>query len=193
MPSASHTDRVQAFCAARKLVLGEPLAKGYSSQVYLVHDPAGKPFALKAERDKSTRRFMVEQEAACLALANTAGVGPKLVDFDKENRCLLLEFVEGPTFDKFLDAKPAPSPRVLRAAIDSLQAQAKTLDEIGVDHGQLAGRGRNILVRPDNTVCILDFEKASYVRKCHNASTVEAFLFRNVGSAVAKKVAEILK
>ncbi len=186
-----HDEQVEDFCATHKLTLGEPLAKGNSSRIYLVHDAQGKPFALKAERDDSTRRFMVEQEAACLALANRAGIGPKLIGFDKEERCLLLEFVEGQTFDKFLDAKPDKA--LLQKVIASLQAQAKKLDEIGVDHGQLAGRGRNILVKPDHTVCILDFEKASYVRKCHNGSTVEAFLFRNTASSVARKVADLLK
>src|SRR3989338_2382650 len=185
-----HSERVQAFCAARHLMLGKPLAKGYSSQVYLVHDKAGKAFALKAERDKSTRRFMVEQEAACLSLANRAGIGPKLIGFDKEERCLLLEFVEGQTFDKFLEGKPDKA--LLQKVIASLQEQAQKLDKIGVDHGQLAGRRRNILVRPDHTVCILDFEKASYVRKCHNGSTVEAFLFRNTESMVARKIEELL-
>ena len=186
-----HFERVQAFCSARGLALEKPLAKGYSSIVYLVRGKAGEPFALKAEKDKSTRRFMVEQEAACLSLVNRTGVGPRLVDFDKESKCLLLEFIEGQTFDRFLDSNPSKA--ALQTAIGSLQEQAKAMDEIGVDHGQLAGRGRNILVKPDHSVCVLDFEKASYVRKCHNASTVEAFLFRNKGSVVARKVAAILK
>src|SRR3989344_3482664 len=185
-----HDDQVEDFCTARKLTLGDPLAKGYSSRVYLVHDAQGKPFALKAERDDSTRRFMVEQEAACLSLANRAGIGPKLIGFDKEERCLLLEFVEGQTFDKFLEGKLDKAQ--LQKVIASLQEQAQKLDKIGVDHGQLAGRGRNILVRPDGSVCILDFEKASYVRKCHNGSTVEAFLFRNTGSMVAREIEELL-
>ena len=65
------------------------------------------------------------------------------------------------------------------------------MDEIGLDHGQLAGKGRNILVRKNRPV-IIDFEKASQVRKPGNFSQLKSFLFLNPHSSISGKVKEIL-
>ncbi|MFH1663489.1 MAG: hypothetical protein ABH986_01615, partial [archaeon] len=58
-------------------------------------------------------------------------------------------------------------------------------------HGQLAGRGVNILVCKGLPV-IIDFEKASIQRKTHNRTVLESFLFKNPHSLITKKVKEIL-
>jgi predicted Ser/Thr protein kinase len=65
------------------------------------------------------------------------------------------------------------------------------LTGLGLDHGQIAGRGKNILVRNDLAV-IIDFEKASQVRKCNNENKVKSFLFKSPHSAIVKKVKKIL-
>ena len=142
------------------------------------------------ERHDSTRFKMAERESENLKKANGIGIGPKLFDADLKRRIILMEFIDGPCFSEWLFA--GPSKTGLKRFVKELQRQAKALDKIGLDHGQLAGRGRNILLRKGMPV-IIDFEKASCNRKCHNLSVIEGFLFRNPKGAIAKKVWEILK
>ncbi len=187
----SSQENLEKFLEKNSLQLIDKISKGFSSEIYLVCNAEGKKFALKIERDKSRRINMVEKEVANLQLANKHGIGPKLISFDSELKTILLEFIEGTSFSNWLNR--IPSKQVLQKAIDSLYEQAKKLDEIGLDHGQLAGRGSNILIRKENFLpVIIDFEKASQSRKCHNKTSLDAFLFRNPTSDIVKKVKQIL-
>jgi len=197
---------LQEFLVKKGLFLKEILGKGHSSRIFLAEDKKAfcpKPFSkrlaknasqakrlvIKMERVDSTRFRMAEREAENLALANSLGIGPRLFGKDLKRRIILMEFIEGPSFAEWLFA--GPSKKGLARFVRELQRQAMALDKIGLDHGQLAGRGKNILVRKGLPV-IIDFEKASTQRKCHNASAIEAFLFRNPHGAVAKKARAIL-
>lgn len=180
---------LESFLREKGLSLVELLGRGHSSQVFLVGNRQGKRFVAKKERLDSTRFRMVERESKNLKKANSVLVGPKLVAFDLARRIILMEFVQGKTFSDWLFAEP--SKKQLKLFIKDLQRQAASLDRIGLDHGQLAGRGKNILVRKNKPV-IIDFEKASCQRKCHNLSVLQGFLFRNPRGAIAARVREIL-
>lgn len=180
---------LELFLKQKGLFPIERLGKGHSSQIFLLKNEKGKRFVAKIERQDSTRYKMAEREAQNLALANPLGIGPTLFAFDLEKRLVIMEFIEGPSFAEWLFS--GPSKKALRAFIKELQSQAEALDKAGLDHGQLAGKGKNILVRKGRPV-IIDFEKASLQRKCHNLNTIEAFLFQNPHGAMAKKVKEIL-
>lgn len=166
------------------------ISKGHSSEIYLVKNNKGKSYALKIEKEKSTRFRMAERETENLKLANSVCVGPELIGFDLGKRIILMEFIEGKTFSEWL-FKESPSRKVLKKFIEELLSQARKLDGIKLDHGQLAGKGKNILVIKNSPV-IIDFEKASCNRKCHNFNQLHSFLFRNPNSAVTNKVKEIL-
>ncbi|MBI4044816.1 MAG: hypothetical protein HY392_03850 [Candidatus Diapherotrites archaeon] len=168
----------------------EKISKGYTSDVFLVEDKNHKRFALKAEKQKSPRRDMAGKEALHLLFVNGFGIGPALECFDTAQRVVVLELVDGMTFDRWLFQKN-PSKKVLSAFVEELLEQGGALDRIGISHGQLAGKGRNILVAKNRPV-IIDFEKASSTRRCRNENQLRALLFENPGSAVAKKVREIL-
>ncbi|MBN2067060.1 MAG: hypothetical protein JW744_01175 [Candidatus Diapherotrites archaeon] len=180
--------RASSFAGEKGLEIIEQLGKGHSSLVYLAMS-GRKRLVLKAERQDSSRFRMAEREAENLRRANEIGIGPKLAGFDFEKRIILMEFVEGKTFSEWLFSNPER--KELMEFARELLAQGKRLDEIGLDHGQLAGRGKNILVRNGKPV-IIDFEKASSRRKCHNFSVLQAFLFRNPNGAIAARVKEIL-
>ena len=167
------------------------IGKGYSSEIFLVKI-SGKKFVLKKEKAKSPRVDMVKKEAENLLLANSLGIGPKLFAFDLEQKEILMEFVDSFTFNEWM-FKKNPTKKQLKKFIQKLFSQAKKLDKIGLDHGQLAGKGKNILVRKkDFLPVIIDFEKASTKRKVHNVSQLESFFYRSRHSAIAKRVAEIL-
>ncbi|MBI5553721.1 MAG: hypothetical protein HY917_03185 [Candidatus Diapherotrites archaeon] len=182
--------RLQAFLEKNGLRLEHKISKGYCSEVYLVRK--GKRFfALKIEKNKSPRESMAEKEARFLQLANEHGIGPQLHSMDPANRVILMEFLDGVTFNDFVFSNPTP-PK-LKKVIDSLRAQAKMLDAIGLDHGQLGGKAKNILVQKNGTAAIIDFEKASLNRKTHNLKVVEALVFQNRFSSLTEKIKEILK
>jgi putative serine/threonine protein kinase len=182
--------RLEKFLSAKKLSLEKKISKGYSSEVYLVASSKGERLALKIEKEKSPRQRMVEKEASNLRLANSLGIGPRLAGFDLGKRIILMEFIDGSTFRDWL-FEQNPNKKTLSAFLRELFAQAKRLDEAGLDHGQLAGKGANILVHNGKPV-IIDFEKASQQRKPHNLSQLDSMLFRNPHSAVAKKVRAFL-
>jgi len=185
--------RFAAFLREKRLRAVKRLGKGWSSEIFLVRNAKGGGFALKIERGDSPRHRMAERESENLRAANGAGVGPKLAGFDLEKRAILMEFVRGKTFGEWLFSNPGK--RQLEGFLKELLRQAKALDAAGLDHGQLAGKGANILVRKKKgefLPVIIDFEKASAHRKCHNTAVIEAFLFRNPHGAAAKRVRQIL-
>ncbi len=181
------------FLKKEELNLEKKIAKGFSSEVFLVKKEK-KFFALKIEKLKSRREEMAEREVENLKKANLIGVGPKLFVFDLKKRIILMEFIKGKTFSKWLFGlkKNEKNKKILKKFIKELILQAEKMDENGLDHGQLAGRGVNILVSRNKPV-IIDFEKASTKRKCHNKTVLDSFLFKNPYSEITKKVREILE
>lgn len=183
-------ENLKKFLKEKKLKLIERISKGYSSEVFLVENVSEERFALKIEKEKSPRKEMVEKEVKNLKLANSVGVGPKLIDWDFGERIILMEYIEGITFNEWI-LKGKPKKKELHKFLDKLLEQAKKLDEIGLDHGQLAGKGKNILVRNGLPV-IIDFEKASQERKVHNVTQLEGMLYRNPHAEITKRVKGIL-
>ena len=177
------------FLSKKNLKIVGKISKGYSSEVFLVQDKKGKKFALKVEKGKSPRKDFLRKETENLKSANSINVGPELIGYDSESKAVLMEFIEGVTFEKYL-FETNVSKKQLHKVITELLKQAKKMDEIGLDHGQLAGRGSNILVMKNKPV-LIDFEKASQVRKPGNFNQLKSFLFFNPHSAISRKVKEI--
>lgn len=183
-------ERLKKFLEENSLKKISKIAKGWSSEIYLVENEKGKKFALKIEREKSPRMNMVKKEAENLRLANSSGMGPKFIDADFEKRIILMQYIPGKTFEEWL-FESNPSREEVQHVLQELFFQARELDKIGLDHGQLAGRGKNILISGKSPV-IIDFEKASANRKTHNVTTLHSFLCSNPNSAIAKRVKGIL-
>ena len=181
---------IDGFLRKNRLEFVGRVATGRSANIFLVKNSRGKRFALKLEKEKSTRVDMVKKEAENLELANSVGVGPKFVAFDVEKRIVLWEFVEGVTFDKWLFETNVSKEKLCKLIIELLK-QGEKMDEIGLDHGQLAGVGKNIIVRKNKPV-IIDFEKGSQARKAHNVGSLRSFLFLNPHSSISKRVKGIL-
>ncbi len=182
--------RLNAFIKKKNLKIEKLLAKGHSSRIFLVKK-GNKKLVAKIESENSPRHNMIEKEVKNLKKANHLGIGPKLFGFDAVNRVILMEFIKGKTFRDWLFEKKH-SKKELKKFIEELLRQAKLLDENNLDHGQLAGAGKNILVQ-NNRPVIIDFEKASQKRKAHNYTVIESFLFKNKHSAITKRVKTILK
>ena len=180
---------LDTFISENNLHLVSKISKGWSSEIFLVKDAKGKKFILKVLREKSNRRHMSQKETEFLRLANSVGIGPRWIKTDFGKNTVMMEFVGGVAFNEWICSKV--SKKAMEKFIDLLFVQARALDKIGLDHGQLAGRGKNILVRKGKPV-IIDFEKASRSRKVHNVNVLESFLFRSKNSAVVKVIARLM-
>jgi putative serine/threonine protein kinase len=189
--SDDEVQRLNTYLLKKRLQVRSYLGKGFSSRILLVQDGKGTKYALKIERSDSPRPGTLKREAEHLKLANSAGIGPKLYDFDPGCRAVLMEYIEGEPLNQWLLAPQRKASEVLQL-LQNLFGQAEKLDALGLDHGQLAGTGRNILVR-DNRPVIIDFEKASTQRKPHNRSVLAGMLIYNPHSVMAKRVRELLR
>ncbi len=165
------------------------VARGRSAGIWKV-EKNGKFFAAKIEHWKSRRAGMIEKEARLLHMANTVGVGPRLIEWDARANILVMEFIEGVPFAVFL--KTCASKKQMEKAVRALAAQAQALDAGGIDHGQLGGKLHNILVDKKSRVWIIDFEKASYVRKTRNVSKLRDVLF-NTRTVHSQKILSVWK
>jgi len=184
-------ERLENFSEKNSLEILEKISKGFSSMIYKAKNSKGKIVAVKIEHDKSPRDNMCLKEYEILKKANSLGIGPKVIAIDEDNHAIVMEYIDGITFNNWL-LDESPSKKELSLLVDNLLEQAKRLDGGGISHGQLAGKGKNILVR-NNKPIIIDFEKASLNRKCNNYNQLQGFLFKNPHSIIAKTVNRILE
>lgn len=170
------------WLASHGYTLNEFIARGMNAGVWLV-SKNGKKFAAKIAHRKSRRVRMSEKETLHLQMANACGVGPRLVESDVNENILIMEYVNGVTLAEWLNKNN--SKKLLKKVLVNVFAQAKKLDEGKLDHGQLGGKLHNILVDGKNRLYIIDFEKASYVRKPRNVnSLVHTLLSGHTGFSV---------
>ncbi len=172
--SPTLSDPQRDWLQAHGYIVLSLIARGKSSGVWLV-EKNGKKFAAKCEHAKSYRVQMLEREVLQLKMVNALGVGPKLFDSSAVARIILMQFIEGKTLHAFI--AHCTDKKIMTRVIDALLLQAKKLDAAGIDHGQLGGKLANILVDTKDQPHLIDFEKASYVRKVHNVSHLQRALF----------------
>lgn len=171
-PAKPLEERLKTFLAEQNLANAEKFSKGWSSFLYLA-EKNSKKYAVKIQRDDSPRS--IEREALLLEKSNKAGIGPKVIAYDRKRKALFYEYIEATTMREFFLSNPGKSQ--LKKFLTKLFKQAQALDSIGLDHGQLQGKGTNILVKKDLTPIIVDFEKASDKRKPHNSNALQSLFY----------------
>ncbi|MFA6064455.1 MAG: hypothetical protein WCW44_01415 [archaeon] len=187
------------------------IAKGWSSYIWIVKDETGKEFVLKEVREKSPRKDLAEREGKMLQLANSVGVGPKVIEVNFEKNFVVMEYIRGvKLFDWIMNEGPCKeksfekevSAEELYFFIKELYRQLFALEKVSLSHNQLQV-GKNIVVekRFDSKTkkeqyfpVIIDFEKATIKMENHtkNIGQIDAMLFYNPNGAIAKKVREKL-
>jgi putative serine/threonine protein kinase len=140
--------------------------------------------ALKIRRVDADRKDM-EAEARIHAMANDAGVGPRL--FGHTKNLISMEFVDGPSIAEWIRSASAAE---MRRVAGSVLQQCRLLDKAGIDHGELSRLGRHVIVT-DELPCIIDFESASTTRKTSNVTSAVQSLF--LFGAVAGHMKKMLK
>jgi len=162
------------------------LGKGYVG-VVAVAIMDRRTVALKIRRVDADRVGM-RHEAEMLRKANAFNVGPKLIDATEN--FLVMEFVEGTLLPRWVEGLKGRVKSRIRRVLRALLEQCWTLDEIGLDHGELSRAPKHIIVDANDKPCIVDFETASLNRRVSNVTSICQYLF--VRSQAAKMIAKRL-
>jgi putative serine/threonine protein kinase len=155
--------------------------------------------AIKVLRADGNRESL-EHEARCIAKANSVGVGPVLFSYGRTY--ILMERVSGVGIFDFFRTLRRGRVETLKQILSSVLNQARDLDRIGLEHGQLSNPSKHIVVDPlqDNLVKIIDFEtsrilpqdsKDSVAPTGRNVSQVAQALF--IRSKYSRKVFRMLR
>ena len=154
-------------------IQGAPvLGKGHVGVVLKAYMDGGA-VALKVLRSDADRGSM-EGEAEMLRLANSVGVGPRLLG--ASDSCLVMELIEGDYIAPWVEGLEPDCSGELRRVLAALMGKARRLDAVGLDHGELGRIKRHVIVSGGEPR-VIDFESASTGRRPKNVTSVTQFLF----------------
>lgn len=140
----------------------------------------GEMYALKIRRTDANRPDM-EEESRITKMANRVGVGPDVHSHTKD--LILMKLLESQEIPEWLKGVGGRGARAqVRAMVHALLNQCRTLDLMGIDHGQLSNLRKHAVVA-EGKPWIIDFESAGTERKPRNVTTAAQYLF--VGGSVA--------
>ena len=147
--------------------------------------------ALKIRRVDSDRAEM-KHEAEMLSKANSVDVGPKFLGVSKN--FMLMEYLDGPFFSLWLKTVRGKQlkPRVRNVLCLALE-QCWRLDAACLDHGELSHAPKHVIMKNDDTPCIIDFETASTNRRTSNVTSLCQYFFIETQTAreIARKLGNI--
>jgi putative serine/threonine protein kinase len=136
----------------------------------------GLEAALKSRRTDADRPTLMD-EAEHLQRANEAGVGPRLYAHSRD--FIVMELIDGLYLGEWVKAYQGPS-EGLRRVLATLLHQARGLDRVGLDHGELTRVRRHFIVASDGPR-IIDFESASLNRRTQNVTATVQSMFLSPG------------
>jgi putative serine/threonine protein kinase len=154
------------------------LGKGHVG-IVVVALLGGEEVAVKLRRTDADRESM-EAEGGYLRVANGVSVGPRLLGVSRE--VLVMELVEGGYLVDWVGGLGPEDAGLLMGVLRDLMGQARRLDEVGLDHGELSSARRHVIVL-GGVARIVDFESASVSRRCSNVTSMAQYLFFNQGMA----------
>jgi len=155
------------------------IGKGYVGVVVLVRK-RNKIFALKIRRTDSPRKTM-QDEAVLLQIANKVNVGPRLIQYSKN--FLVMEFINGEKIVDWVNGINARDSKMLGTIIRKILLDCFSLDQVGLDHGELSVLDKHILIASRKPT-IIDFESSSVKRKTSNVSSATQALLIGTGLAM---------
>ncbi len=132
----------------------------------------GEMVALKILRVDADRGSL-RKEGEVLMFVNRVGIGPRLSVVG--GTAIAMEYIRGKTLLSWL--REQNDSEKVRSIVRELLGQCRTLDEIGVDHGELSDAKKHVIVDQREKPRIIDFETASRERKCRNLVSMAGYLF----------------
>ena len=157
------------------------LGKGYVGMVILAKQKSSV-VALKIRRIDSPRKNMSD-EAKFLKIANKVNAGPKLIKYSKN--FLVMEYIKGKKIVDWINNSNEKDSKILTSIIRKILLNCFSLDQIGLDHGELSVLDKHILIT-NKTPTIIDFESSSIKRKTSNVSSATQAIL--IGTGLAKTI-----
>lgn len=140
----------------------------------------GRLYALKIRRTDANRPDM-EEEVRITKMANRVGIGPTVHGHTRD--MILMKLLESHEISDWLKGLRGTGARdQTRVMVHALLNQCRTLDILGIDHGQLSNLRKHAVVA-EGRPWIIDFESAGTARTPRNVTTAAQYLL--VGGAVA--------
>jgi len=170
--------------SGKKVVSDLPvLGKGCVGIVVIAYKKDER-IAMKIRRVDADRTKM-QHEAEMLKKANTANIGPNLLDVS--DNFLIMKFIEGMLLPEWINTlKGRGTKSRVKRVLRTLLEQSWSLDELGLDHGELSRAPKHIIIDANEKPWIVDFETASANRKVSNVTSICQYLF--IGSQIAKTI-----
>lgn len=161
---------------------------------------SGQVLALKLRRTDANRSTL-DEEYRLTTLANRVGVGPTLNGHSRN--FILMKFLDSVELPDWLYGLKGEGTRArAREMLHQLLNQCRTLDIMGLDHGELSDLRKHAVVAED-LPWIIDFESASTDRRPKNVTSAAQYLLvggrvapmvrRLVGLKGAKRILELLR
>ena len=143
--------------------------------------------ALKIRRTDANRPNM-DEEVRITTLANRVAVGPEVYAHTKD--MILMKLLESEEIADWLKGLRGKGRRDdIRGILHSLLNQCRTLDIMGIDHGQLSNLRKHAVIA-EGKPWIIDFESAGTVRKPRNVTTATQYLL--IGGAISPLIRRTL-
>ncbi len=131
-------------------------------------------YACKIRRFDSPRPNLLN-EGNYLRLANSVGVGPRLIDYT--SNVLVMELINGLPIQKYVITE---GPGELRMILRDLLWQCRKLDSIGLAHNELS-RPQDHIIIGSGRAFIIDFESASLNNRVSNVAQLVNALIMGKG------------
>jgi putative serine/threonine protein kinase len=166
--------RAIKFAGKKKAFDIPVLGRGHVGIVVAAITKTGQA-ALKIRRRDADRKEM-QHEAEMLTKANSLGIGPCLIDTEKD--FLLMELIDGTLLpDWTANLRGRGTRKKIRAALRDILEQCYRLDHAGLDHGELSRAPKHIIIDKADNPHIVDFETASTKRRTSNVTSISQYLF----------------
>ena len=130
----------------------------------------------------------LDKEAEATEMANQIGIGPKLLGYSRH--VLILEYIEGKHFGKWVEELAIEKTDVLKDVLSKSLLQARSLDRLGLDHGELSDARKHIIVKPSLDPIIIDFGKARIKNRPSNVTSLFSYIAFGPQS---KKILQMLR
>jgi putative serine/threonine protein kinase len=140
--------------------------------------------ALKVRR-LDANRISMEREAELHKIANSAGVGPKIIGNSKN--IIIMEFIDGLSIiDWIRQERNVSDHRIVLKIVFEILEQCYLLDRAHLDHGQLSHLNRHVIVSRSHDVTLIDFESSSIQRRTANVTSAAQSLL--LSGSISKRI-----
>jgi len=114
-------------------------------------------------------------ETAYLELMNKKGIGPRFIKFEKGK--LHRDFVEGIRISDFLEQEKDKQ-RII-GVLKQVLRQCREMDKLKINKKELTNPYKDIIITPDNTAVMIDFERCRKTAKPKNVTQFLQYINRN--------------